>query len=655
MGSLTLPKVKTGKASLRLTSRDLFDRIINLKFIRASKRTFTVRSDCECVFYKNGGQGATGFKKCVQKPDIKITYKQVSPSVAIEIGIEIKNLHIEGAEESGFTEGTDSEGAIAASGGKSDISLGGDPVETCVIQMGYRAQFPDWVRGGLKKNIDQFYDLNNNAITALAGDTDIKPPAQLTVQILAGYPTSYPPDRTIYFQGTVGGLDTGLRWNHTVDELVTGFGDAAYPDGLSEIEDYLNQFVRRRFVCAGITHRAGTAKKKTKTDGKDAYAYRQEIEIYNDGSLAEGKAVSGTAEPKWEALPLGENGLMSVGDAKKYGVACYCSKVLRNKPANGLYGYGLTVTEAEALRPIPPVPYNDLQDTLAAQLNSLQQHFPFLRWFALDDGNYFFYHENETDADLWTDPFIKERQKEKAVILPAVYDITPSGVRTIRAPFVSWVGPAITVLFSSRFSKGTFTSYFYPAKTKAFLVMTASVKFATVEDVNEMELACVDIPEKDAPAIDPATGEITVKTGPASGETPELSRRQKERDLQWTEKTLDVVEHKTGAANTDSRWANIVEKELKPSFRPENWPEGQAFTEALALNALKDWNPDYFDPDKPYMKRSDAVYGRSIENDATGIGGRTGIEVCWLKAGEDRVVVRYPFQAEYPDDGKAVV
>jgi hypothetical protein len=346
---------------------------------------------------------------------------------------------------------------------------------------------------------------------------------------------------------------------------------------------------------------------------------------------------------------------MSVEDAKKYGTACYCSKILRSEPANGLYGYGLTRTEARALRPIPPAPYHDLQDTLAAQLNSLQQHFPFLRWFALADGNYFFYHERETDSDLWTDPFIKEQQKEKAVILPAIYDMTPSGIRTIRAPFVSWVGPSITVLFGSRFSKGTFTSYFYPVKTKAFLVITASIAFATVEDVNEMELTCVDIKEEDAPAIDPETGVITVKTDDDSDETPELSRRQKERDLRWIEKTLDVVEHKTGATNTDSRWANIVEKELKPSFRPENWPEGQAFTEALALNALKEWNPDYFDPDGQYMQRSDTVHGRSIENDATGIGGRTGIEVCWLKAGEDTIVVRYPFQSEYPDDEKVVV
>lgn len=344
---------------------------------------------------------------------------------------------------------------------------------------------------------------------------------------------------------------------------------------------------------------------------------------------------------------------MAIADANKYGTICSCSRRLRSVTANALYGYGLTAQQASQLRPIPSSPFNDLQDTVEAQINALQQHFPFLRWYELSDGSYFFYHDKETDEELWTDPFVKEQQ-ERAIILPAVYDITPAGIRTIRCPFISWLSPTMTVLFSSRFTKGTLTSYFYPVKTKAYLVIAASVEFATVEDINQVEMECVDIPEKDAPTIDPETGEIIPKPIEQSSETPEVAQRQEQRNLQWTEKVLEVVLHKTGATNTDSRWANIVEKELQPSFRPENWPEGQVFTELLALTALKDWNKDYFDPDGQYMKRSDAVYGKSLENAPTGIGGRTGIEVPWLKVG-DQIVVRYPFQSEYPEDEKVVV
>jgi hypothetical protein len=252
--SNTAVRIKTGKASIEHTSRDLFDRIINLKFIRSSKRTFTIRSDYEAVFYSTN---TIGFKKCVQKPDIKVTYKQVADLTAIEVDIEIRNLYIEGADNElqawiDYKEETNARGVISASGG--------DPVETCIIQMGYRSQFPNWTDDQHKKNIDQYYDLNNNAIAPLSSETDIKPPQQLIVQIRAGHPTAYPPNRTIYFKGFVGGLDTGLRWNHTVDELITGFGDAAFPDGYSEIEAYLFQYVTRRFIKAGVVHRQITNK-----------------------------------------------------------------------------------------------------------------------------------------------------------------------------------------------------------------------------------------------------------------------------------------------------------------------------------------------------------------------------------------------------------
>jgi hypothetical protein len=386
-------------------------------------------------------------------------------------------------------------------------------------------------------------------------------------------------------------------------------------------------------------HRQKTVKQPVESGGKKSYRYTQTVEVQE-----------GT---DWRTVTLGDRGVLSIADAKKYGAACYCSRRLRSVEANALYGYGLTERQAALLRPIPPTPFNDLQETVAAQLNALQQHFPFLRWYVLNDGNYFFYHERETEAELWNDAFVKAQQAD-AVILPAVYDVTPAGVRTIRCPFIAWVNPTMTVLFRSRFSRGAFTGYFYPVKTKAFLIHYASVRFATVEDDNEMVLSCTDIADEDAPAIDPATGAVVPKPSDDTGEPSALAKLQQERHLQWTEKTLDVVLHKTGATNTDSSWANIVEKELQPAFRPDRWPAGQAFTERLSLNALRDWNPDYFDPDKEYMKRSNAVYGRSIENDASGIGGRTGIEVPWLKVG-DKIVVRYPFQAEYPGDEKVTV
>jgi hypothetical protein len=637
--------VREGKASLELTADDLFDRIINLKFIRKKGRIFTLRSDYEPVFHKDN---TISFKTCGQKPDIKISYKQVAESVAIEVDIEIVNFFI------GDGDIEDIESMNTAEG---------DPVQWCIIQMGYRRQFPDWTKVEKTTDLARFWDLNNNNITS---EAEVRRGRQIVVQILTGYPKSYPPDRITYFKGIVGTLENGLRWNHTEKELIPGYGDPEFPDGYSEIEEVLFQFVTRRFIRAGVLHIAETVQDSTNREaisGEAEKKPKQKVHIHIYGFKTYGNAGSNAvsrlqpsvatvsktpADTEWTELPLLDNGIMSVENADKFGVICAVSRTLRSMRINALYGYGLTAEQAAGLRPIPSTPFSNMQDRIGGQLVAIQQHYPFIRWYALTDGSFYFYHEKDTDEDLWSDPFIKEMQKDNTRFLPAVYDITPSGTRTIRCPFISFISPMTTVAFQSRFALGTLVSYYYPLKTNAFLVITADIEFATVQDSNMMELMCVDLPPHEIEVSE--NGEITVKESEQTGETSEVAKMQRQRNLQWIEKTLDVVLHKTGATNTESRWANIVEKELKPSFKPENWPEGQVFTETLALTALKDWNPDYFDKNKLYMKR-----GNSIENDpAAGIGGRTRIKVPWLKVG-DQIVVRYPFQSEYPDDEKVVV
>jgi hypothetical protein len=338
---------------------------------------------------------------------------------------------------------------------------------------------------------------------------------------------------------------------------------------------------------------------------------------------------------------------MSIENANKFGVICAVSRTLRSMPANALYGYGLTAEQAAALRPIPATPFDTIKDIIGGQLVAIQQHYSFIRWYALPDGSFFFYHERDTDEDLWSDPFIKAFQKEDILFLPAIYDMTPSGTRTIRCPFVSFISPMMTVVFQSRFTIGTLVSFYYPPRTNAYLVITAAIAFATVADENMMELMCVDLPPHEVEVRE--TGEITVKELKKPDETPEVAQMQERRNMQWIEQTLSIVLHKKNAMETDSRWENIVRNDVLVDARPERWPEGQILDEALALNSLKEWNPDYFDESKSYMKR-----GNSIENDIAGIGGRTGIKVPWLKEG-DKIVVRHPFQSEYPDDEEVVV
>jgi hypothetical protein len=328
-----------GRDSLEPSGDNLDDRIINLKFIRKSGRSFIIRSDYEAVHHDDG---SISFKKCVEKPDIKVEYRQVAESVAIEVDIEISGFAVGDAEKE--------------SAGSMD-SVDGDPVMCCIVQMGYRAQFPDWTAPERSGNIAQFYDLNNNAISS---EVEVRRGRQILVQILTGYSESYPPDRKIVFKGIIGTMENGLRWNHTEKDLIQGYGDSAFPDGFSEIEEVLFQFITRRFIRPSVLHIAETDQDFTNKEalaGNIKKNFKQKIRIYNHGNKG------------WKDPPLLDNGIMSVEDANKFGVICTVSRSLRGLEANARYGYGLTPEEAAALNPIPPSSFDDMQDTLGGSLS----------------------------------------------------------------------------------------------------------------------------------------------------------------------------------------------------------------------------------------------------------------------------------------------
>jgi hypothetical protein len=174
-----VPYVKEGLESLELSSDNIDDRVINLKFIRKSNRHFTIRSDYEPVFHDDGGDGSISFKRCVEKPGIKVTYRQVAESVVIEVEIEIVGFAVGNIEKEDI---------------QSMDSVKGDPVISCIIQMGYRVQFPDWTRLKQDEDIARFYDLDHNNITL---DKKVQRGQEIQVQILTGYSESYPPDKKV--------------------------------------------------------------------------------------------------------------------------------------------------------------------------------------------------------------------------------------------------------------------------------------------------------------------------------------------------------------------------------------------------------------------------------------------------------------------------
>jgi hypothetical protein len=578
--------IKKDAETLNIGRGDLHDRIINLKFIRASGDSFVVRSDFEPVFHRNGRGGSISFKKCVEKPDIKVSYKQVAQTTAIEVNIEVANLHF---------------GDLDKEGMDNPWSMSRNPIKECIIHMGYRGQFPKD-----PPNIDDYYYMPSRGGYESAHDfyellKEGSYGREIRVNILAAYPISYPPEVTIKFEGVIATLDRGLRWEHDANDLIRGYGDPKFPKKYSEIEQILFQHITRRFIRTEFGHRISDDKKKA--------------------VIKKGK--------KEVEITFTDKGIMTVEDALEYGVICAVSNTLRELQPNVVYGAGTLPEDTSNMRPIPLIMYDDLQEGLGGQLNAIRKHHTYLRWYMLPDGNFYCYHEKDTDEELFSDDYVKELQK-KPIPLPAIYEMSPSGTRVISCPFVSFISPMSTVLFQSRYAIGTFVSFFYPVKTNAFLVIMANIEFATVQDINKMELTCVDQQPVDA-----------VRNEKPMTPADEAVKQQKERNRQWKKRTITIDTFRTNERKINSSWEGIVSAILA-SANMNDFPNGlPADAELQALNILEKDNPALFDPNGVQMAK-----GNSIENRSTGIGGRTGKRVSWLFKG-DTVIIRHPFLLEY--------
>jgi hypothetical protein len=627
--------VKRGDHSIERSADDLFDKIINLKFVRRSGASFSLRSDYEPVFHPDN---SVSFRRCIQKPHIKLTYKQVAESVAVEVGIEITNLFIDYTGANGL-------------GSRID-AYDGDPVEWCIVQTGYVGQFPDWTSPQRKGNLDQFYDLDNNGLTT---EAEVARGNQILVQILSNYTTAFPPDMVTYFQGIVGTFEAGLRWNHAEADLVEDYGDpdykSSFPDGLSEIELTLFQFITRRFIKPGVLHLVQEEKlngeiiQKVQIYGYKDYAQSRgpALSFRTAESVTSENVVAVTAATKeqttWDELPLNAQGIMSVEDAQQFGVTCLTTRRLREAASHLLHRYNISAEEAGSIQPVRQTLFDGSQNAVGAQLAEIQRQYSFIRWYVLRDGTYFVYHKDDTDEDLFNDPVIKAAQRSDLVLLPAIYDMTVGGTRTIRCPFISFINPTTTVMFSSRYTLGSLAGFFYHPRPKnglnAYVVLLASIEFDTTGDANMMELTCVDIRGDQTPELLP-DGTVVIRdadgsTALASGTAPETRP--------WIEK--EMIVGKYPHARGISRWVDIAETFLLSAVADADWPDGlpdvkRAVTDLKTWNENGIWNGDHMINDE----------GTSPENR---LAVKFDFQIPWMYEGE-AVRYRTPYLPVYKDD-----
>jgi hypothetical protein len=622
--------VKRGEATASLGSEDIFDRIINLKFKREDGASFTLRSDYEVAVSKTG---AAYFKRCVQKPQIKVTYKQVANAIAIDAAIEVTNLFI------------DTEDIYAADR---------NPVTGITVQMGCINQFPNWPKeaenmlpGDEKGLLDRFYDLNNHGLPSAAERKRFG--LEIDVQVLDQQITGYPPDQTAVFHGIVGTLEEGLVWEHDPADL-DGFGSVNFPDGLSQIEKVLFVYLRSRFLRHDAEYRI-----ETDEQNRTRRLFVKNYEAYKAGDEG-GPGDFGTAE--YTEVPLRE-GLMLPDDAMALGVRFSCNGELRAMPLQQIYTFGLTPEQQKELSQTEQLLYVQQMATAGSQIIEIQKAYPALRWYVLPDGSFFFYSARQNIESLFSDDEVLKRQEDGIIHLPAAYKLAlVNGTRTIECPFFTWLSAFDTVAFQQNYVISDLVGFFYRPKPgySYFLVLQNEVEFSTTGDENKCTLTCVDI---DGPAT-PKTGDDgTSAPGAKEGET--VLDKEDERLRFWKTELVSIVTYATSDPNTaPSNWLALTDR-VQKSARKDMWPEGHP-TQLEAFEALKTWKDDASGRDNAALFTKTRMREDSPENAAIAKAlGVAGLRVPILYGPQyhpfgdpDAVVVKTPFAPEdrYTDGAK---
>ena len=119
------------------------------------------------------------------------------------------------------------------------------------------------------------------------------------------------------------------------------------------------------------------------------------------------------------------------------------------------------------------------------------------------DGDILIYTPTEMqDAEGLTKAFHSQNLYKNTVLansklyngrLPAVYNINIDAVATIVCPFFTFIQPFQYVEFASRYALTSVVTYFasYKPTIYRFLVISATISFATVDDVNEVQITAV--------------------------------------------------------------------------------------------------------------------------------------------------------------------
>jgi len=618
---LATGKILRGVETFNFDGNSLYDKIINLRLIRKDGSAIVIRSDYELVKVQNAGKYRYEFRTVRQKPSISVSYRQVGGETLLRVDIRISNLFF-------------SEGDEAMFNGKE----GGNPVVQIKMNMGYRSQFRAWPQQVKvdQSTIDSFYNLDDFVYRSPAGALNSGFTA--TIRVLDSWPEANPPERTVYFHGIVGAADKGMKFElQDKSTFSTWFKN---PENFpSEERLYMQRifflYVTRRFFRSDVLWRH--------PQNDDGTEDEERYEVYGWARTGEGGELQPMTEEEkagkepsdmWAEVELSD-GCMSVKDACALGVPVILSQKVREdgEAAARLVTASTTGGDTEAVGNGETVPSVVPMDYLPAQVREVEQSvMSGLKVFPRPDGSIMICAESESKEDVFDNyedeimyKYSSDPNAVKPVLLPAIYDRTVNGTRTLRLPFIGFLSTGMYLGFTSRYTLGSLVGFYYPHKEdKWYKVIWADIEFDTDGDKNMCTATCVD--------ADSAPGERELQ----KKEEPEPP----ERSVEWVDCTCSM----TGAGPftfSTLQWAVLANMTLgaggvaswqKPDGSGEfldgvadAFPGGK-YNSRAAVQLLIDKNPS--------LKKA------SFQN---GTDEYAGLELPWLRVGD---VVSLPFVKE---------
>ena len=453
------------EGKINLQAGDLFDRIINLKIIckdeKGVEESFVIRSDYELIPSGAGytyEKGKTGFiiRRCTQKPSIKVNLKMVTSNVGTAIGITVSNFF------------------MLTQDGKHLRSFNSKQYKITAVEvvMGYWGQLKDSVdvTADAQTQIKQYFNIQAINGADKIAITDGKPIVVTTEKL--------PPDSAIHIKGYVADIYTNPVAVTKINTPVKALSDPVAVSG-TEFEQVLFENITRRYISGHkVLSETEKALAKVKTL-PPVSSMGSEITIGND-----------------VVKPEEDTGKLTVTDAKKYGVRVFLSDEAKKTQIQKV----LDSAGNEVNKKVYFEAGWTIGQTVSRIISYMDKALDYT--FSLDGDLLIYTPDEMQDPELLNKAYAEQGLYKGTVLyneklyngrLPAVYNINIDAVATITCPFFTFIQPFQYVEFASRYALTSLVAYYaqYNPTIYRFLVINATVAFATVDDINEVHITAV--------------------------------------------------------------------------------------------------------------------------------------------------------------------